>query len=43
LRPEACKAEINCCHAGSDGLMARVSSEAEKYLANGERPFGQSQ
>src|SRR4051794_9232201 len=42
LRPDACNVEINCCHAASDGLMV-VWSEAEKYLANGERPFGQSQ
>jgi hypothetical protein len=23
LRPDACNAEINCCHAASDGLMVR--------------------
>jgi hypothetical protein len=40
LRPDACNAEINCCHAASDGLMARACSEAETYLANGERQFG---
>jgi hypothetical protein len=43
LRPDACNAEINCCHAASDGLMVRVWSEAEQYLAKGERQFGQSQ
>src|SRR5204863_4183372 len=43
LRPDACNAEINSCHAASDGLMVRVWSEAQKYLANGETQFGQCQ
>src|ERR1700719_1413152 len=43
LRSDACKVEINCCHAASDGLMVREWSEAEKYLANGETQFGQCQ
>src|SRR5207253_9030741 len=43
LRPDTCNVEINCCHAASDGLMVRVSSEAENYLANGETQLGQCQ
>ena len=43
LRPDACSAEINCCHAASDGLMVRVSSEVEECLVDGERQYGQSQ
>src|SRR6202022_119078 len=43
LRPDACKAEINCCHAASDGLMVRLWSAAEKYLPKGGRQLGRSQ
>src|SRR6185503_16010083 len=43
LRPDACSAEISCCHAAADGLMVRVRSRGETCLADGERQSGQSQ
>jgi len=35
LQPDACKAEIKCCHATSDWLMVRVYSAVVKVASNG--------